>query len=252
MKIRRQILGISSCFLTGLYAMENTSNMGTENAYYQKQEAIHHTYKEEDTHKIWLLNQIGINEPTKIILEDVKKKIVQIFMDIPHTNPIFNGKFIYTDNDKEISIKTIHLYQNNGDFSLPQSLFGDIFKYLLITTDPEQFFHINKNNYRIIILITTKLLIEEKITSSAAPFKKIVNKWDEKTPIGIFYRAEYWEDINCYDYLINTDLFELSKNSFHANWGKAEINREKCILVNKHYYAFEVLLYTEKIRFTLA
>lgn len=103
---------------------------------------------------------------------------------------------------------------------LSDPVFGKTSNDFLITTNPEQFFEINENAERLLILIALKFLIEQYLAKPCCTsFKKIMTDWKEgSSPIGIFYRMEYQTDFSKYDYLTTADLSTISKNNLFDLW----------------------------------
>ena len=136
-------------------------------------------------------------------------------------NPVLDGELKFKGAPNPFKIRD--LVKEDGSIDLSNPIFGDASKYLLITTDPEQFFNIVEKSERLVILIAPRFLIEEKIGSSTKPFEPIMTEWDaDKVPIGIFYRLESWKNLGWYDYLTSAALIKLSQNNLYRNWMIAE------------------------------
>ena len=149
------------------------------------------------------------------IPEDVSNIITRNLHDVTHINPVLDGKLTYTlPNGEKATFNIKDLVKTDGCIDLSNKIFGGASTYLLITTEPEQFFSINKNGSKLVILIAPRFLIEEKIESSAEHFKPIIDSWkEEQAPIGIFWRMQSWDDLRDYDYQTSKNITAISKNN---------------------------------------
>lgn len=215
-------IGLS--LITGSQAMEPES-MDVEggNQISQEQTARELTPTEKkNSYKMWLLKQQFEKSNNEGTLPEVLKDIQTIISQTLHDlcgNPVLNGELLYTDKGNRTSFKIRDLLKEDGCIDLSNPVFGDSSQYFLITTNLDEFFRIVENSYRVLILIAPKSLIDEKIESSAKPFKPIMAYWnEEQAPLGIFYRIIGWEDLNLYDYLTTRDILTISKNNLYENW----------------------------------
>jgi hypothetical protein len=186
----------------------------------QKQEAKKLTLTEMNVHKMLLLKEYMNNME---VPKDVSNIITRNLYEVTHTNPVLDGKLIYTLGDGEkagFNIK--NLVKTGGCIDLSDEIFGDASKFLLITTDLEEFFSINQNSKKLVMLIAPRFLIEEKIESTSKHFQPIMDNWKEdEAPIGIFWRMECWANLGWYDYLTSKNVAEISKNNIYINWTAA-------------------------------
>ena len=177
----------------------------------QKQEAKKLTRIEMNVHKMLLLKEYMNTTDVPKELSDI---ITRNLHDVTHINPVLDGKLTYTLPNGEKATFNINNLVKDGCIDLSNEIFGDASTYLLITTEPEQFFSINKNGSKLVILIAPRFLIEEKIESSAEHFKPIIDSWkEEQAPIGIFWRMQSWDDLRDYDYQTSKNVTELYKNN---------------------------------------
>jgi hypothetical protein len=154
--------------------------------------------------------------------KDVSNIIKGNLHEVTHINPVLDGKLIYTPHKgKKTTFEIKHFVNTNGCIDLPNEIFGGISEYFLLTTDLEQFFSINEDSDsinedsdKLVMLIAPRFLIEEKIGSTAKPFKPIMDNWkEEQAPIGIFWRMQSW-DVRVYMYLISNNLDQISSMGF--------------------------------------
>ena len=188
----------------------------------QKQEAKKLTRMEMNVHKMLLLKAY-MN--TMDIPEDVSNIIKRNLHDVTHINPVLDGKLTYALPNGEKATFNINNLVKDGCIDLSNEIFGDASTYLLITTEPEQFFSIKTNSEKLVMLIAPRFLIEEKIESSAEHFKPIIDSWkEEHAPIGIFWRMKRWANLGWYSYLTSEDVTEISKNNiFELLWHNASV-----------------------------
>ena len=171
---------------------------------------------EMNVHKMLLMKEPMDNMGVPMEISNIIKRNLH---DVTHINPVLDGKLIYTADNGEGEKATFNikdLVKTDGCIDLSNKIFGDISKYFLITTDLEQFFSINQNGKKLVMLIAPRFLIEEKIGPSAKPFEEIMDNWKEdQAPIGIFWRFERWKNLGSYWYLTSKNLIEISKNNLH-------------------------------------
>ena len=169
------------------------------------------TLTEMNVHKMLLLKAYMNNME---VPNDVSNIITRNLHDVTHINPLLDGKLIYTpDNGEEATFNIKDLINPNGCIDLSDEIFGDASRYLLITTDLEQFFSFKEDSRRLVMLIAPQFLIEEKIEPSAKPFEEIMDNW--QAPIGIFWRVEGTKNLGSYWYLTSKNLIEISKNNVY-------------------------------------
>lgn len=141
-------------------------------------------------------------------------------------NTILNAAIIYrphpSSDDKMVRLSFSDLKNPfNGTFDL--SVCGNDANYLVITTDVNRFFKIKEeeNQYRIVVLIALRQMIEQKINSLAKPFAPIMTGWDAaKAPVGLFWRWSYdSDDVTSWDYLITSSLTAISSRRIIDHWG---------------------------------
>lgn len=185
----------------------------------QDQKVKTFTPKEKElAYKMWLMKQNFEQTANEGILpempQDVQNKINQTFYEVSK-NPVMDGdlEFRRPSDGKLFQFKMKDLLkEGNIDFS--NKLFGNISNYLVITTDPEKFFKVDKKSQKVIILISPRFLIEEKLGSVTEPFKPIMAKWKkERAPMGIFWRMERWDNLNWYDYRTNETIYSSTPKS---------------------------------------
>ncbi len=166
--------------------------------------------------------------------EDILKKEGEVVKDVSKgiggklhelsANPVLAGELVYTGrweitNFKiKKNFKIRGLVKKDGCIDLSDPIFSDASKYLLITTDPEQFFNIVENSNRLVILIAPRFLIEDKIETITKTFQPIMANWKEdQVPIGIFYRLEHWGNSGSYYHLTSANHKLISKNNLFEN-----------------------------------
>jgi len=95
---------------------------------------------------------------------------------------------------------------------------GDVAKTLVITTDPLVFF--DRENYEghLLVLITTRSLINKKLHSIATPFKLLMDGWNKDRLIGIFWRMGAWKNLSWYFSLINVEPDDISSKNLYEHW----------------------------------
>ncbi len=185
----------------------------------------------ENAYRMWLFIQGLEKRANKNRIPEVAKDVQNVIGQILHeisANLVFDGKLVYRDRCKTTTHNIMDLVKKDGTFDFSnKKFFGIVSKYLLITTDPEKFFSIDKNSKRLVILMASRLLIKEKIDSTARHFKPIMDKWKEdQAPIGIFWRMEKWENFGWYDYLVSANLISISKNNLYENWTHSVSSRD--------------------------
>ena len=205
----------------------------------QKQEAKKLTRMEMNVHKMLLLKAY-MN--TMDIPEDVSNIIKRNLHDVTRINPVLDGKLTYALPNGEKATFNINNLVKDGCIDLSNEIFGDTSKYLLITTEPEQFFSIKTNSDKLVMLIAPRFLIEQKIESSAEHFKPIIDSWkEEQAPIGIFWRMECWANLGWYSYLTSEDVTEISKNNLFELLRRARsAGLLGAVFTPVHYPAFKV------------
>ena len=189
----------------------------------QNKEAKKLTRIEMNVHKMLLLKEY-MN--TMYVPTDVSSIITENLHEVTHINPVLDGKLIYTpDNGEKTAFNINNLLKTNGCIDLSNEIFGDLSEYFLITTDLEEFFSINQNGKKLVMLIAPRFLIEEKIGSSAKPFEPIMDNWqEEQASIGIFWRMQSWDDSGWYKYLISNNLVQISSMDFADLLNCANVN----------------------------
>jgi hypothetical protein len=180
----------------------------------QKQETKKLTRIEMNVHKMLLMKEYMNNMDVPKELSDI---ITWNLHDVTHINPVLDGKLIYTpDNGEKTTFEIKNFLKTNGCIDLSNEIFRDISEFLLITTDLEEFFSIKTNSDKLVMLIAPRFLIEEKIGSSAKPFKPIMDNWKEdQAPIGIFWRFQSWDDSGMHWYLTSKNLTQVSTSNFY-------------------------------------
>lgn len=222
-------LGVGLSFFNGLQAME----VDCQYSISKNQEATKMIFQDEIVYKTWLLEQAG--KDCQINLhKDIQNLIFQIFMCISdavsYANPILDCSLIYSDKGKKEIFKIGNLIKLNGRIDLSNQVFKELSKNLLMTIDPKVFFHIVQGSNRFVVLFSTKAFIQEKISSSAAPFRQIVSEWtNEQASFGIFYRCEGWMMSSRFDYLINIDSAKLSSKNLYEWWPRVYPNHPRRI-----------------------
>ncbi len=186
----------------------------------QKRRELGATEK-ENAQKMMMINEALKRHEDSLIREgeevkDVQSVIGQTLHEVS-ANPVLDGELVYEGAPKPFKIR--NLVKKDGSIDLSDPIFGETSRFLLITTDPEQFFNIDEERRRLVVLIAPRFLIEEKIGSSAAPFQPIMANWKEdQAPIGIFYRSSDEKDLSKYDFITSANLISISKNNLHQNW----------------------------------
>ncbi|MGV8948788.1 MAG: hypothetical protein ACOH2E_05425 [Candidatus Paracaedibacter sp.] len=180
----------------------------------EKQETKKLTLIEMNVHKMLLMKEPMNNMEVPM---EVSNIITRNLHDVTHINPVLDGKLIFTpDNGGKTTFEIKNLLKTNDCIDLSNKIFGQVSKYLLITTDLEQFFSIKKKSSMLVMLIAPRFLIEEETWSLTKPFEKIMNNWKEdQAPIGIFWRIERWKNLDWYWYLTSNNLTQISKNNFY-------------------------------------
>lgn len=131
----------------------------------------------------------------------------------------FNGLLLYKPKrgrDDEIIKLPIRSLSNPLEGTFDLSLFGDMGKYLSISTGyrkgkkPE-------NASKVEIWIVPRFLVERELNTTAAHFKPIIDKWweQEKAPVGLFWTNGGWDDLSWYDYLTTQSMAEISNNNLY-------------------------------------
>ncbi len=207
-----------SLLLGGFLNVGDSFAMQSVNPEPKKQETRELTSSEkENAHKMFLLQEHMKNMAAeqKDIHGQIGKKLHEV-----STNPVLAGELVYSPNEgKPETFKIRDLVKEDGSLDLSnRDNFGDASVHLLITTDPEKFFNINRYSPRLIVLIAPRFLIKAKLETTASPFKPIMDKWkEEQAPIGIFWRMEKWEALEWYDHLTSENLVTISKNDLYEN-----------------------------------
>lgn len=200
-----QSLSIVLIFFTGLQATETSMERECRNLV---------SIQQENTYKMWQLKQFLSEKTLPNIPQDIEK-IIGCKLHLLTRNAVLKGELIFTENDIKSAFKIEDLL-NNGEIDLSNPIFKKANEKLRITTDPKKFLQIIKKDFKLIILIAPKFLIEENITSSASPFQLIISQWDEKiAPVGIFYRITDWTDTSWYKYEITTPMSSLSSKNLY-------------------------------------
>ena len=146
------------------------------------------------------------------MIEDKAENIIAKYKHY-FLNPVLDGELKYEGTPTPFKIR--NLVKKDGSIDLSNPVFGDASKYLLITTDPEQFFKHVENSGRLVILIAPKFLIQQKIGNlCCTSFEGIMGDWKEDhAPFGFFYRMEGWSNSSWYDYQTTENLQSISKKN---------------------------------------
>lgn len=181
--------------------------------------------KNETAYKMWLMKHAIHNEQLLYLPEDIRKLMGRSLHELClYENPVLHSILEYTGNTGKITFKIRELIKEGYIDLSNTDVFGDTSKRLLLTIDPNLFFHYEKNSDKVLILIAPKSLIEEIIAPTTSYFKKIMEEWDtDLAPIGIFYRMECWKNLSLFDYLINKDLDAISSKNLYDNF--MEVNK---------------------------
>lgn len=191
------------------------------------------TAKEVEIYKMWLLQQ-GLNKvyeegKLQFFPKELHKIIGNRLYEL-RKHQVLGGQLEYKQSDGQ-SLRFImkDIFKASVAF-LNVKIFGDKANDLIITDDPEQFFHIDINSSKLVMLNSTRVLIEEKDKYGLKPLGRIMNEWNEDiAPIGMFWRCESWTDLHEYFYLTNKDINYLSQHNLYELW--------KCSTCTRKYAA---------------
>lgn len=213
-------IAISTALVSGLQAME-AENTSVENKEIAESKQSQIRPRKELTfteslmaHDVWLLKQAVAERKLPSLSEDIRYVIGGKLHEF--YNPLLYSEFVYTNKPEKAIFKIKDFINEDGSIDLSNTaIFGNIADSLLITFYPETFFRFDENSTKLVILLAPKSVIEEKIKTSALPFKSIMENWDAaQAPIGVFYRMENWRDLTWFDYhtrrkdlMSNHDLF---------------------------------------------
>ena len=91
---------------------------------------------------------------------------------------------------------------------------GNVGKYLSISTGYRKRKKAENEN-KIEIWIAPRFLIEKKLQTTASHFQDIYGKWNDSTPVGIFWTWGKWNNLTDYDYLVTENFDQLSNNNLY-------------------------------------
>lgn len=229
MNIFYKSIGIVLGLIAGLQAMEvEGEGTGTKSESKQEQRRALTPTEKEVVDKMLVMKfclEDGENVdklicPVADIQYQIGWKLHELYL---HENPVLKGELAYWDMVRGTMTFKIRDLLKGGSLDLSsKEIFGNSAGKLLITLDPEIFFHVNEKSSRLLILIAPYSLIEDKIETTASEFKWIMEGWDAmKAPIGIFYRMERWKDLSRFDCLTSSSLEEISSKNLYKHWSTA-------------------------------
>lgn len=177
--------------------------------------------EEENAKKMMLLKEhmknMGADQP------DVHGHIGEALHAVS-SNPVLNATLEYTNlqTKENVSFK-IGTKVKDGMIDLSDKAFGDVAKYLVITTDPRAFFADTHKN-KLLILIAPWSLIHDNLSSpSCAPFQPIMKDWNEKiAPIGIFWRDGNWDNKSWYHYQIKFTMEQITQKTLYTVYANVQ------------------------------
>lgn len=181
------------------------------------------TVKEIETYKIWLFEQGLKKAYEEGKLQIFPKELHKIIGNRLHElrkYQVLEGQLEYKQSDSQsFRFNMKDIVKESTVYLSKEKIFGDNANNLIITTDPEKFFHIDTNSFKLVMLISTRVLIEEKLKYTIKPFGRIMNDWSEdNAPIGMFWRSESWTDLHEYFYLTNKNINFISQNNLTELW----------------------------------
>lgn len=116
------------------------------------------------------------------------------------------------------TFKIADLLNEDGNFDLLNPIFEGIDNHVFITSNPEQFFRVKEKSLLLMVLMTPKSFLEQKLASSAAPFGAIMDEWDaENASIGFFYRLECWSNKNQWAYNLSNPISKQLEDNLFTN-----------------------------------
>lgn len=135
-------------------------------------------------------------------------------------NLFYNGvlKYTPTDDGQTVSLKFSDLNED-GTFDL--SACGNKDRYLVITTKMDRFFKVGEENEnKVVVLITPRYLVEQRITASPThPVAALMADGDpDKAPMNMFWRWGNDTNLTDVDYLTTASAREISSRNLYENW----------------------------------
>ena len=164
----------------------------------------------------------------------------------PATEAIYqiflNGKLVFKPEQNSEEGKIEQLFSNlahpfNVVFDLSEC--DNDYQHLKITTSPRSFFEIEERDNQLNILIAPHFLIDKLISTTAKPFKCIMNYWyKDRAPFGIFLRMGDWEESSTFLYITTNSIACLTNNCLQKHiwnamctdaWSKNGVISDACI-----------------------
>ena len=179
----------------------------------------------------------------KFVCKDWKNVVDEKFV---FANEVIRSAYSLTDSEFEVYqkfVKGILIYRpdgktDNGRVDLPISSLldplegtfdlsqcGDLGEFLSISTGYRKGKRL-ENAYKHEIWFTLRSLVKRDIERKSSHFKEIFpNKWQENKPVGIFWTCGGWDNLECYDYLTDQSMDDISNNNLFEKRRAHEITR---------------------------